>query len=183
MSPNEASLAWVRGRADKIYDLVTMTGGRLGTWLLLGNVAALVLLLQTATGASVSCDPAPLMASGQRFALGMAFAFAAWVVNYGGSIGSLAMSDTAINRLATVVANEAYIRHLEKEFGEHYKPGELEAGIDAAAQHISILQKRMRWLLVPSALGYVLFGVSAWHFGHGVFASLAPSAIAACAGA
>ena len=181
MTPSEATLAWVRGRADKLYDVVTTTGIRLGTWLLVGNVAALVLLLQTAVGGGVTCDPASLMEAGRRFAFGLSLAFGAWVISYAGSVVALASSEAGNNSLATSVANEKYIDRLEERFGEHYQPGGLEADMDTAGNRAIALSKRARWLLVPSGIAYTLFAFSAWHFAQGVFAVLAADAMATCA--
>lgn len=53
MTPNEATLAWMRTRADASLAIASTAGSKLGTWLLVGNAAALVLVLKAATDGAV----------------------------------------------------------------------------------------------------------------------------------
>lgn len=179
MTPAEATLAWMRSRADFSLANLHASGTRLGTWLVLGNVAAIVMVMKTVTDGS-GCNAEVLSASARAFIVGLLFAFSGWAVGYFNSIASQLMTESAITATSTIVANGDYVERLQREFGKHYQPGDLEKGIDEAGEQIKLLQQRYKWLLAGTIISLILFGCSSASFVHGALLPLSENTIVAC---
>jgi len=181
MTPDEATLAWMRTRADASLTIASTAGSKLGTWLLVGNAAALVLVLKAATDRAV-CEGV-LQTSASWFSAGLFLAFAGWAVSYLSSIASVRLSYTAVEALSTIVGNGYHIERLEAELGANYQRGPLEEGVEAAGAVLVKLPAKLKWLWLSAILSLALFAGSALSFGGGVMEPVSAASLKICSDA
>lgn len=166
-----------------IMEQTSTFGSRIGAWLLLGNVGALVVVYSAVMGGT-SCDRDVLSESLRYFVAGSAVAFGGTLVAYFGSaFGMISLSKLA--QSAAVLASNDFETREMRMAGREVQPGShIEA--DGAAALAALMDKRPGRILIGAVAGMILlYLTSAGLFGAGILVPLtAPAeAMASCVNA
>ncbi len=179
MTPDEATLAWTRNRADNSAAFLATSGNKIATWLLIGNAGALVLVLKASVEGAL-CESI-LLPAARLFSVGLFLAFSGWATSYVSTIFSVSLGYATVAALSTVVGNSFNIERLEAEFGDAYRPGLLEAEIERQGGVLTDLQRKIRWLWLPTVMSMCLFTASAVSFGLGTMKPILGDSLTTCA--
>jgi hypothetical protein len=171
MTPAERTSEWLRNQMKSSSEQMFSLGLRILSWLLLGNAAALVLLLK-ATLEGTTCDRPTLVKAAWFFVGGLTCAFIGAAATYLMNLWSLGLLGKIAGAIDVVATNEFYITKLEAEGIAVLDDAPLRQGIDRAAETMKDHERSLARLWSAFWLIVLIYLASAAAFAAGVISPL-----------
>ena len=167
----EQSVVWMTELHSTLGNQLMSLSNRLASWLLLGNVGALVLMFNSKLGQGF-LDQAVAKDMVALFCGGLAFAFCGIVITFiMTSLGYLYVTE-AVSLVHDLRVNEQYIKELESDNIEVKTDSYFHQRIDSATEKYKVIPKKAKRLWIGVGVAFILHACSATAFAAAMIISI-----------